>query len=91
MKDAEKEKIALFRYSIIAPLITGTYEGTNHSFYYAASEKMYENTKGETVKLHPYTIYRWYRIYQEKGFDKRIQCLVLLLFLFCIYFFPSGL
>ena len=69
MKDAEKEKIALFRYSIIAPLITGTYEGTNHSFYYAASEKMYENTKGETVKLHPYTIYRWYRIYQEKGFD----------------------
>ena len=69
MTEKEKEKIALFRYGILSPLITGTYNGTTADFYREASSKTYESIKGKEISFHEYSIYRWYKAYLENGFD----------------------
>lgn len=71
MKEKDAEKVALFRYGIIAPLITGTYsEGkSNNEFFRNAAEKSYEDERGNIIKVSSYTIARWYRAYKKNGFD----------------------
>lgn len=64
-------EIALFRYGIIAPLVTGTLdEGMSETdFFKHASLKVYENPRGEDIRVSWYTIRRWYSLYMKEGFD----------------------
>lgn len=70
MKDKGLEKIALFRYGIIAPLVTAAYGDQTYSQYCnETASKTYENPRGEDVKISSYTIRRWHKNYKENGFD----------------------
>ena len=71
MKDEIKQEIALFKYSVIAPLVSGTYEdsASNTAFFRDAANKNYKNHKGEITTLSPTTIKRWYYNYLKNGFD----------------------
>ena len=69
MTEKEKEKIALFRYGILSPLITGSYEGSASSFYREAASKTYDSINGKEISFHPYTFFRWHRAYVKNGFD----------------------
>ena len=69
MTEKEKEKVALFRYGILSPLITGSYKGTDTEFYREAASKTYESIKGKEISFHSYTFFRWYKAYLKDGFD----------------------
>ena len=69
MTEKEKEKIALFRYGILSPLITGSYEGKDYEFFREAASKIYESISGKEISFHHHTIYRWYKAYLKDGFD----------------------
>lgn len=70
MTNDEKDKVALFRYSTIADLISGIQEGTSkHSLFEAKSNKKWINEKGEEVTLSLNTIERYYYTYLKYGFD----------------------
>lgn len=69
-KDYE-EKVALFKYQIIAPIlnpIDAQDKSLNQLFFYA-SQKTYENPNGIKVKISEGTIERWYYSYKRYGFD----------------------
>lgn len=70
MTQEEKEKIALFRYGIISPLVTRTmeYDSMTKAFL-ELSERDYVDLKGNTIKYSPGTLERWYYTYKNKGFD----------------------
>ena len=71
MTEEYRQKIALFRYGIIAPLVTmgKVSPETRGKFFRDASEKTYEAPDGRIVKLCPDSIYRYYRAYSIDGFD----------------------
>lgn len=71
MDEKERNQIALFRYGVIAPLVTAgeTTPAERGNFFREASDKTYENTDGAYVKISADTIYRWYRNYRNNGFD----------------------
>ncbi len=71
MKEEERQKIALFRYGIIAPLISETYDEQKSlkEFYLHASQKVYTNPRGEETKISESTLERWYYYYKNGGFD----------------------
>lgn len=71
MKEKDVEKVALFRYGVIAPLVSGTWNEckSNNEFFRNAAAKTYEDERGRKVKVSTYTIARWYRAYKKKGFD----------------------
>lgn len=68
MKNDEIETIALFRYGIISPLVTGTFDGTNGEFFTMAAQKIYE-LKDKKISFSKYTIRRWYNCYISGGFE----------------------
>lgn len=74
MNDEEKRNIALFRYGIIAPLISGTYdEGKSRKeFFRNAAKRTYTNPRGKDVKFSKSTIERWYYYYKKGGFESLI-------------------
>lgn len=74
MNDKERNDIALFRYGIIAPAVTDTYENTASlkGFFRDASTKTYNNPRGETTKIAASTIERWFYNYQANGFNALI-------------------
>lgn len=71
MNEKMNNETALFRYGVIAPLVTGTLEeGMSKSeFFHRASEKVYENPRGEEVHINWTTVRRWYSSYQKEGFE----------------------
>lgn len=71
MDDKEKTDIALFRYGIIAPLVTaGDLTGKERAdFFRDAAKKTYVNPAGKDVKLSIDTIYRYAKKYDQGGFD----------------------
>lgn len=71
MNEHERQNIALFRYGIIAPAVSGTYEDslTLKGFFRDAASKAYTNPRGVTTKLSASTIERWFYRYKENGFD----------------------
>ena len=69
MTEKEKEKVALFRYGILSPLITGSYTGKPSDFYREAASKTYESISGKEISFHYYSIWRWYKAYLKDGFD----------------------
>ena len=73
MTNEEKEKVALFKYGVISPMITKTleYNSVQEGIEILGS-KEYINPKGEKVSISPGTIERWYYTYKNHGFDTLI-------------------
>ena len=64
-----KNEMALFRFSIIAPLINGTHESSSINEYAElASQKKYE-FQGEWNMYSKSTIKRWYYNYKKDGYE----------------------
>lgn len=74
MKDEKRQKTALFRYGIIAPLISGTYDEHKslQSFFCDAAQRTYTDPYGEDVTVSPSSVERWYYKYKDGGFDALI-------------------
>jgi len=71
MDQEKKNAIALMRYSVIAPLITGLSDDYNSltAFFNTASAKGVLLPNGTVKHYAPGTIEKWYRNYLEGGFD----------------------
>ena len=71
MEQNQKHEIALMRYSVISPLITGLQEDypSLDAFFRAASVKGVTAPDGSIRKYAPATIENWYRAYKSGGFD----------------------
>lgn len=71
MNDEARKEIALFRYGILAPLISGIYDDSLSvkEFFLGAAKKTYTNPRGEDTKVSSSTLERWYYIYRKDGFD----------------------
>lgn len=71
MNDETRQEIALFRYAILAPLISGTYDEAlgKKAFFRAAATKTYTNPRGQDTTLSASTLERWYYAYHNDGFD----------------------
>lgn len=71
MTEKEKEAIALFRYGIIAPLVTQSEVSSKerNKFFIDASRLKYKYIDGEYKTVSYFTVYRYYKAYIEKGFD----------------------
>ena len=67
----QKQAIALFRYSIIAPLETGAYdpEKSKNDFFRDAASKTYIDPEGKPRKISFHTIKKWHRYYKSDGFE----------------------
>ena len=74
MDQDKKNAIALMRYSVIAPLITGMAEEfpSNTAFFNNASVKGVMHPDGTVKHYAPGTIERWYADYKKEGFDALI-------------------
>ena len=71
MEQDKKHAIALMRYSVISPLITGTQEDYSSlsAFFRDASVKGVTAPDGSVRKYAPGTIEKWYLAYKQGGFD----------------------
>ncbi len=71
MNEKTRKEIALFRYGILAPLISGTYDQniSIQGFFREAAGKLYTTPSGEYTKIAASTLERWYYNYKNKGFD----------------------
>lgn len=71
MEQDKKHDIALMRYSVISPLITGLQEDYTSldAFFRDASLKGGSAPDGSVRKYAPGTIEKWYRAYKQGGFD----------------------
>ncbi|MDU4801556.1 MAG: DDE-type integrase/transposase/recombinase [Clostridium butyricum] len=71
MNEKTRKEIALFRYGILAPLISGTYDPniSIQGFFREAAGKLYTTPSGEDTKIAASTLERWYYNYKNKGFD----------------------
>lgn len=71
MNEKTRKEIALFRYGILAPLISGTYDPNSsiQGFFREAAGKLYTTPSGEDTKIAASTLERWYYNYKNKGFD----------------------
>lgn len=71
MTTDEKEAIALMKYSVIVPLINGSWDPgkSNKAFFRDAAGKTYSLPNGKTRKYSAPTIERWYNDYRKEGFQ----------------------
>lgn len=70
MTNEEKERIALFRYSIISPMITQTIEYKSiQEGLRQLGQKSYVGPDGKIREYSPATIERWFYNYRNLGFD----------------------
>lgn len=74
MNNDARQKIALFRYGILAPVISGTYDENKSikEFFRDAAKRTYTNPRGEEIKVSAATLERWYYNYRKCGFDALI-------------------
>lgn len=74
MNDEQRRDIALFRYGIIAPIISDTNINTKNrkEFFRNAAKLTYTNPRGEDTKVCAGTIERWFYSYLKGGFDALI-------------------
>lgn len=72
-KDAIKNEIALFRYGLIAPVITNTFEENSQLEYFkkVASKKYIVN--GHEERYSWKTIKKWYLQYKKEGYSSLIN------------------
>ena len=70
MTDKEQEKIAVFRFGVIAPLVLGNYiEDSQEMFYKNASARITKDADGNSYVVSPSTIERWYLKYKHHGLE----------------------
>ena len=71
MEQDKKHEVALMRYSVISPLITGLQEEypSMDAFFRDASLKGILSPDGSVKRYAPGTIEKWYRAYKSGGFD----------------------
>lgn len=70
MTDKDRERIAVFRYGIISPLVVGNYiELSKDAFYKNASARITKDHDGNSYSISPSTIERWYSRYMKNGLD----------------------
>lgn len=67
----QRQQTALFRYSVIAPLETGTSDPaiSNKEFFRQAAKKTYIGPDGQPTTVGASTAAKWHRAYQEGGFN----------------------
>ena len=70
MDENLRQKIALFRYSLIAPIIAGTVsQDTVKEYLQDICAKKYEVPDGNSKEFAPATIKEWLRQYRLYGID----------------------
>lgn len=70
MENEHFKEIALFRFSLIAPLVNETYEGLSKMQYFREmANKVHTLPDGKSVTYSPGTIKRWYLNYKRFGID----------------------
>lgn len=63
-----KREMALFRFSLIAPVVADTYQQASKMEYYRhTSESEYVLPNGKGVKFSPLTLKKWYQKYTAGG------------------------
>ena len=67
----QKQKAALFRYSVIAPLETGSCDPgiSKNEFFRRAAQKTYTGPDGKPQTVSPHTIKKWHLYYKNGGFE----------------------
>ena len=67
----QRQQVALFRYSVIAPLETGTSDPSisNKEFFRQAAKKVYTGPDGQPTTVGASTAAKWHRAYQKGGFN----------------------
>ena len=67
----QKQQVALFRYSVIAPLESGSSDPSisNREFFRRAAAKSYTAPDGRQVTVGASTIEKWHRLYRDRGFE----------------------
>lgn len=67
----QKQQVALFRYSVIAPLETGTSDPSlsNNAFFRQAAKNTYTGPDGKPVTVAASTIEKWHLAYSKGGFE----------------------
>ena len=72
-KENKRKDIALFKYAIISPLISGLNSfPTKEAFFRDAASKKYTLPNGKQTTLTAGTIKKWYIDYNKGGFDSLI-------------------
>ncbi|MDO4501530.1 MAG: DDE-type integrase/transposase/recombinase [Erysipelotrichaceae bacterium] len=70
MDEDKRNKIALFRYGTIAPVILGQIEnGLPWTYFRSVQEKEFEYIDGSFIRVSPATLDRWYKSYKKNGLD----------------------
>lgn len=70
MNDKKIQEIALFKFSLIAPLINETYEAASMSEYFREiASKIHIFPDGTAVKYSSGALKKWYLDYKHKGFE----------------------
>jgi putative transposase len=70
MNNKEIQEIALFKFSLIAPLVNNTYESESKMQYFREmASKTHMLPNGDTAKYSSYTIKSWYLKYNKLGID----------------------
>ena len=67
-KDEKHQQTALFRYSLIAPAVAGTFEATSLARYFRNIAAMkHKNPDGKHVNVTFHSLERWYYDYKKSG------------------------
>jgi hypothetical protein len=71
MTDDTRQEIALFRYGLLAPLISGSHFSypSKAAFFRDVASKTHINPRGMATTTSVTTLKRWYRKHQKEGFD----------------------
>ncbi|MFV0342368.1 MAG: DDE-type integrase/transposase/recombinase [Anaerocolumna sp.] len=68
MNEEEKQAIALFKYSLIAPLVACSFmEVSKEEYYRVTAEKEYTFPTGEKTRYSAATLKKWYKDYTKRG------------------------
>ena len=71
--DEMKRQMALFRFSLIAPAVAGTYPQPSMIDYFRETcQKEYRLPNGKMTTFSPLTLKKWYWLYTDKGLDALI-------------------
>lgn len=73
MNDKELQELALFRFSLISPIVNDTYQAPSQNQYFRdVASKAYTLPNGTTANFAASTIKKWYLDYKHEGFDALI-------------------
>lgn len=71
--DEMKREMALFRFSLIAPVVAGTYQQASKIDYFRTAAAVEHNLPdGHTASFSPLTLKKWYQKYMEGGLEALI-------------------